>query len=94
MMSCDAGGNDSGDSHPSHSVCRGAGDRGEALWLAGSLSLNCCSAGRFVSASVCIHQLAIPMAQQHLSVDTFPVVLHRVASGSTSVLDLPAFVPS
>lgn len=58
------------------------------------LSLNCCSAGRFVSALVCIHQLAVPMAQQHLSVDTFPVVLHRVASGNTSVLDLLAFVLS
>lgn len=68
--------------HLSHSVYRGAGDKQKALWLAGSLSLNCCSAGRFVSDSVCVHGLAIPVAQQHLSVDTFPVVLNRVPSGS------------
>lgn len=68
--------------HLSHSVYRGAGDKEKALWLAGSLSLNCCSAGRFVSDSVCIPGLAIPMAQPHLSVDTFPVVLNRVLSGS------------
>jgi len=49
------------------------GDKGEALWLAGYLSLHCCSAGRFVGDSVLIHQFEIHMAPQPTSMNThFP----------------------
>lgn len=70
-----------------------------ALWVAGYLSLNCCSAGRCVGDSVLIHQFEIHMAQQLVSMNKhFPSCpltwCQMAASGKTSVLDPSAFVLS
>lgn len=82
-----------------HCVQSPGGDKEEAVWLAGYLSLNCASAGRFVGDSVLIHQFEIHMAQQSISMNKhFPSCpltwCQMAASGKTSVLDPPAVVLS